>query len=1318
MAGNKLRHSGNTEDLYSRTRITAEGRSAFERFIDRVRPYIIATTIMGATMAGPQRQAAAQEPRTQVDTRAVEQTRTQLVTDITAIRQTLANMTRQGMTPSAVSHTDAGVRDLISRLTALSTQLGADLIPISGSNDQEKFASLNRWLNSSWRGRQGLSGRSEISGLDSAALDELQLRLEIALGRASADSASAALLGLPVPAQPAVARGQTGQQGGPLTAVPARTDESALLLDLEVISEYGRNPTVRNQAAGLKRQIEAQTTAARPNATTLARLRRDAERLRTAEYDRSLERMNEQRAAEFERVTGGPHPLAGDISSLMQSGSADVRRMLPNVWLLGDSQMRRMFNLLREGNVTAATELFNAEQALYAQILERYIVPTATASVREVHDSSLPTRADLRSTETSRRLRAGTLHNIPIREGGSPTGRQLRRVTPGREDLEAVMQGRLDTATRLQGQRGTISFNVLSDLMRSVQVDERMLHAIVGLWNYARSSGLDANAEASGIWSNYAATATMFVDPQANPFALYSSEQRTRLIRLHLGIPEDRPLTAPQISQATRELSAALMQSEQLKYEYTMYNFFDLVRRMREVNPALAPLAGVRSARATYEYEYLAYRLGFNPEFMDPAAWTAMSAPQRAQRRYEVARGFLDHAVSTSISSGMADDNPATRDRNEADPLIQDARAWLAAPAPTDAAALVRRADILYDMALSLTSIREAELWAGNESFRQSGISRDTLQRARDEIEHARWAFRANFRNSQIDPSYHENYSRVAADRATRMLAPRALQFTEPVGLFSTVNSGFLNPGQPSPIGEGLTITGDPTMADRRRGAAEAEQRYLTMIVHERGSSSFSPSSAENVLGTDGALGAFRTLDFRVGRLMPAGDVGGYPLLRPVNSRRNFTITPVDQHTSEGVAHEDLGHLSHGALYMELHKQFFMDGNRQTPDLLRGLNVAPDSVPVRRGTVFQDQDTALRTRFQAIARDLGAPTTAPLLASIRDRMISASSSYGTGTMADRQRDANRTMVAVLDARIAQLEVLLYGRTNPPENAPLNGYITHSDGQPVRISDLARSRDPRAYYVTRARESLERARTLRTGFDLGTDLMSGRINPREAIAIAETGIDSLTLEHAGQIERPRTPAITGTFYVPDNGIEITRIDGDPVRFRTRVTRIEVEEGGRRQSLEDFQRSHGEQNLSLYWFQYQTLGRRDSGGEEIRYLLNPRYSEEPERRYIGQIVRDVVLSDGTRMGDCVVRVERTRLDPSTGPEWAPRLVNGRVRREDVLFRIEQGSDGRPVINDLLRSNLADVARERTSRVDFVDRLSPTSHVIVHTSGQVQR
>jgi hypothetical protein len=1254
-----------------------------------------------------------------VDTRAVQQTATDLNTQITAIRQSLADMQRQGM-PAAVSSSDPNVRRMLTTLTTLSTQLGSEMVPISGSNDQEKFASLNRWLNSSWRGRAALSGRTETSGLDSAAVDELQVRLEMAIASPSATAGSTALLGLPQPQAPPVVVTAGPVTSGPVTggAVPARTDDSGLLLDLEVIAQSGRSPAIRTQAGTLRTQINAQTTARRPNATTLGNLRRQAERLITAELDRSIERMNEQRAAEFERVTGAAHPLTARISALATNGSTESRRLAANIWLVGDRQMTRMTELLEAGNVSAATDLFNSEQALYAQMLERYVIPAARASVTEIHGSSLPTTADLRSGETRMRMRAGTLHNIPIREGGSPTGRILRRVTVGREDLERIMQRRLDAATALQGQRGNISFNVVSDLFRSVQIDERMLHFATGMWDYARDAGLDASPSAADIWSSYVATVTVIADPQANPFALYGPAQRDRLMHLHLGIPQDRTLTAAQISTATRELTTMLMQNDQLKYEYTVYNFFDLVRRMRPPNAQLEQLARVRSARATYEYEYLSYRLGFNPDVgISTADWTAMNSQQRAQRRYDVARGFLEHSISTATGSGMG---TGTRDRDQA--VISAARAWLSATAPTDQAALQRRADIMYDIATSLSSLREAEMWSSNASFRQSSLSQTDLDRATAEIALARQAFLWNFSSPQIDPTYHENLARVHADRATRMLAPRALQFTEPVGLFSTLNSGFLNPAQPSPIGEAQTPTdaqvrtfhhldASATITQeqrdqyaqsvefRRQGAAVAEQAYLTMLVTTRGSSTmFSPSATDTVEGQDGALGAFRTLDFRVGRLMPATEVNGYPILRPVNSRRTFTITPIDQHAADGVAHEDLGHIPHGALYMELHKQFYMDVDTATPALLHGLNVAPDSVPIRTGTPFEAQDTALRQRLQAIARELGIPTDQPLLSSLRDRMLSASSSYGTGTMADRQRDENRVMLAVLDARIAQLDSVL------------DGYIQHSNGRPVRVADLDSS-SPLFYYVTRAREARDQARTLRGQFatELQTDLLTGRINPREAIAIAEIGIDSMTPEHAGTVPvrpgpdpnaiRLEVTAVPGT----------TRWRGDE-QWQQFTANVDVLTGtGRSEARTELtayeSRQHTTLNLTYNWIFY-----TDVSGRGDYMVVNPHHHDaghEGEGHYIGRLMRGIRTADG-RTADAVVRVrapgESTGATGSRTIEWEP-VRDGRGAY-DILFEVQGGT----LVPSSLDARALRMSVMTTGRTASLHVTGPTQAVIL--------
>src|SRR5512143_579694 len=75
-----------------------------------------------------------------------------------------------------------------------------------------------------------------------------------------------------------------------------------------------------------------------------------------------------------------------------------------------------------------------------------------------------------------------------------------------------------------------------------------------------------------------------------------------------------------------------------------------------------------------------------------------------------------------------------------------------------------------------------------------------------------------------------------------------------------------------------------------------------------------------------------------------------------------------------------------------------------------------------------------------------------------------------------------------------------------------------------------------------------------------------------------------------------------------------------------------------------------------------------------LLNPRYSEGSNARYIGAVMRGVQLTDGSR-GDFVVKVYGNMSRPAGLPagtgEWSPITESdGRIRPDNVIMRLETG------------------------------------------------
>ncbi len=1355
MFGRRLRNNsaGASEGLNSDSRITSEGRTTLGVFRNRVLPYMLASSIMGATMTQP-RQVDAQERTVQTDVRALQAVAADIGTQLNSLRQTLTTMQGSGM-PAQVGATDASVRRLAELCVTNAQSLG---IPVTGSTPEERFRSINDWLNSSWHGRAGLSGRNRDSPIDSAALDELEFRLNVASGRPVVSGADAML---------AVLRNQAPPSTAPPAAAAqqAQTEAARTAVDrLQVLAEYGRTQQVRADAGrrltALNRELERQT----PNQSAIDRLVRDDNtnlinkrigRGPETEYTRAEQRMNESRASANQTATGQPHPLSSDINSLYStvqgmSGpvAENIRRRIPDVWLLGETEMRQMFDLLRQaqqalasGNeaqanqrLADATTLFDREQTLYARFLERYVAPVARGSLSEAQGSSLLSRQELERLETRFHQPRHTYYGLPVYDDPVRRTRVVRYVSNAKDDVVRALDGRMSSVTALQGRTGRIPYRMVMDLYTAASTDASTIHTVLSMWEDARTAGIDTSQDADKIYTAFARATAVITDPNFDPFALYARDQQVRLVRDFLGLAPGAAVSDAQLRSGANQLAAQLRRNGALRYDYdVLYPVFESVVGMRQpsAEQPLQQLSQIRAIRFGLQREYLPYQIvGIDPVIPGLTAdqVSQLPMPRRNEYRFRLSRDYLQTAVTTLTQNGMRAD----------DPLLVSANAWLAATQTAPGAdRMVATADALYNITLSLISIREAEMWAGNASFRSSSVSAATVTAANAVIAEARRSFQWNYSQPSIDPAFHFNAPRNIADGAIRMLVPRSFLTLEASGMYYS-RGGYDNPTLPQ-FG-GATLAGaEATTAEHLHGAAVAEQRFLSYVIANRDSSNFSPSIAETTIGQNGMAAAMNALSISVGRVPPRAETvvpitqqaqgvdPNFPTYDDPNGTRRWrpTINPLDDHAIPmqnpantnlaTVHHEDTVQYPFGQLYVELYRLALMHQDSATPEALRSLNVPPDQYPIRNDANFRAQDTALRARLQAIAREYGLPTDRPLLVSLRERMYDSAAGYSTREPGAQLQDSNRLMLAVLDFRIAELE------------SRLSGKVRCTDGQYYDARDVVSRagtpRPPGVYYVVRAQEMLEDARTARRSLAAATDsdMLSGRVTVRQAIAIAEMGISSM--DHI--MPPPVQPPIPE--YTVNARIEPERLSGNPTRMRFRALDVSVQEAaaqGQRQPaavpLQQYEQRHGAQNLTYYWFIYQRTGRRDDNNEEIQYLLNPRYQEANQPRYVGQVMRGarVRMTDGSvQTGDFIVRV-RQGFQPSTGPYFVPiREADGTVRVENVLCRVNVVVEGdsvqpKPVRDDLFRQRLAaeHFAMERQSPADTVVEYGPTTPVLV--------
>jgi hypothetical protein len=1301
-----------------------------------------------------------------VDVAAVQALWPTIGEKLNGVRDTLREQASQQM-PVGVTYSDRNMTQLLEALATNATTLG---IPISGTTREERFRSMNDWLNSSWRGRSGLTGRNRDSTIDQAAFDELLLRVRMAAIDVQADAAAQQGGGVVVPPQPqpqpqpqVVAGGEQQRATGgavPQTVDTMRADSVQILADLAIVAEHGRTEAVKRSARDHISRINREFENQRPNLRNIGQRMDDArtflygrERPRRVEgeLDRSLERAVQQRLASYGAREGHPHDLATEYTQLESAlrgatgVGAEIYRRLPDIWLVGDEELRQMFNLLKEANqalqggnetqarekLRAAGEIFDREQALYSRWLERVVLPIATSMVTEVHSSSLPQRADLVSAGRANR---SVYEPYTLRD---QNGRNIGSVHVGRDDVERALQRRVDAANALLRMRGHVSFQAVQDLQTTVERDERFVHSLVSMYNSVRGERLDGYAAAGQFWEKYAAACAAIVEPTVNPLNNYSQQQQLALIRLHLGVPQGTELTSAQVATGRRELSRMFMQNLQFTYDEALFGVFDHVVRMttQSGESALQSMASVRSLRLALELEYTPYAnnvLPYRIRGVETDQIERQTTEQMARHRFDLARLFLERSVASARAAGMGD----------RDEVILAARAWIThtATAPTESGRLVSYADMMYNMALGLLSIREAELWAADtsQSLRSSSTTSSTVTTARSQIERARRMFVAAFSHVEASPAFHYNLPRNLADDAIGMLAPHPFALTEASAMYVT-RSAYLNPSDYG-VGAAGSVPTDEQMLEAARSV---EQRYLSFLVRERNEGRFSTPVSQSVLAD--LSGPIHTLHMRVGRIPVRLRVGaGHPLYRNVLERRRPSVSPIDQHfmprsvenhpvlggADTALAdqpHEDAGHNYLGGLYVEYHRQAMMLADVSTPSLLHGFDIAPNrfaremmgrlpsGISTRDREAFQRQYNSLQTRIEALARDLNLPLDQPLLTSLQRRISETSAAYAGAEAEAQQRELNRLLLGFLDVRIAQLEAATSGNVVLTQTQAVEG---RQIPMVVPVADLERSTDPRAYEVTRARAYLREARQMREQFGrrMTSDLLAPGPDPREAIAISEEGLASAMRFPDIRYD---IPPVTITAYTPASAIEVERLSGDPRRVRFTASRVMVRDrDGAETPLAAYERQHGAQNLTYFWFMYQDLGRRERG-EPIQYLLNPDYRESGQPRYIGQVMRGVTVvnEDGTRVrGDFVVRVRATGQAPSTGPEWAPIVErDGTIRSANALYQVQAGTL-EPIRDARLERNMSHeegrlhVCRERASPSDTVIEYGPTTPVLV--------
>jgi hypothetical protein len=980
------------------------------------------------------------------------------------------------------------------------------------------------------------------------------------------------------------------------------------------------------------------------------------------------------------------HPLFKRASALVDtlkaSQDANAHRMLqllPNIWLLGDPQAESVLKIMEDATalmaggtstavsakIDAAEQLYNREQAYMKRMLTEYVLPIGRSAM--AYSSHMPTWEEMVAAERKLKAKSGS---IAIRSNGKRNGRA---------DVEAAMKARVDEAEKLL-KAGKVSFAAVTNLYDAVVMDERTTHMLADMWEYTKTHGLDTldKAKAINLWQQYGKSAITVVDAKFDPYKQMSREQRQAIVAMHLGKSDLKGMSPAAIAKAEREIITALSYSFQYRYADSLFSVYQglIALPALSTDTTLRGIAAVRSFRPVAEVDYSMYITG--QVEVDGAMTPLQSKDLQAAKRLELARSILTRSIDAAVESGL----PKT------DPMIVTANAWLTATADASKVAPERIpavSDMVYGMAVSMASVREAELWAseGGKVLRPNSTTPAAIAEAKRQVTMARSVFRMNFSGAnanpdlQVLPAYHYNMATVLGDGVVNSLAPRSFSMTDRNDRFGVLA------GNASPDMFGVTVAeqGNATSQEQRQGAVMVERMHLSFLASVKDNANYAVSATDATFRSASVFGPFSALDPRVSRSTPATTaVSGFPILSVELPRQRLSLGPVDIHTvpagnkqlmaASNKAHENMAFHQWGALYVEGYRITMLHADGSAPEILRALDKAPNDFT----------NAQQKAQMVAIATRLGMDPSKPFLAQWRAKMLEASNQYATVSAdaagaAKQQANVNDLFLGILDARISELRTLT------------SGTVEIAGGKKVPVADLARYKDPRGAYAKNALEILAmldgpsgvRAQ-LASG--KGTDLLGKPMTPRNAIALSEMGMASMDPSNFKNIKyEDLKPPIASepVDYVPTVRSEQIWVSG--VRYGKFTADITAYVGkdadlAKRQKLtmDDYATKRGSPvPIEYAWIGYETFP------GDVTMVANPNRAnpnwDGTGGAFVGRVLRNIRLPDGST-GDAVVRVEkrseRSGSDYSSAMDYDAVKINGQY---DVLYVLNKPVGGQP-------------------------------------------
>ncbi|MFN7991099.1 MAG: hypothetical protein U0R44_02980 [Candidatus Micrarchaeia archaeon] len=148
-------------------------------------------------------------------------------------------------------------------------------------------------------------------------------------------------------------------------------------------------------------------------------------------------------------------------------------------------------------------------------------------------------------------------------------------------------------------------------------------------------------------------------------------------------------------------------------------------------------------------------------------------------------------------------------------------------------------------------------------------------------------------------------------------------------------------------------------------------------------------------------------------------------------------------------------------------------------------------------------------------------------------------------------------------------------------------------------------------------------------------------------------------------------------------------------------VHINDGRTQEHLVDYEKRHGQQDLTYCWFVFQDIGVTDENGP-VYFLLNPRYRDPGEQRYIGALKSYSVMTDTPSPPfEAVVPVEKEGV-MTYNDQWI--IAPFPKSREDALFYIQPGTFV-PQVDGLLLRNLGVFCRETVAPDYAVAEYGPT-------------